>query len=441
MTTTTTTSTGPARRPARWATAVRLRAGRLGLHGLALTGDPVARWALGSPRTDVYALYERIRAAGPVVRSRAGVHAVTGRELCEAVLRDPRFGVRGPDSAPAAVGTDPADADRPVALSGSFLEMDGADHTRLRRAVAPAFRPKLVRGWADRADAVLDELVDRAEAIARRDGRVDLMAEIAAPFPIAIISDLLGVPDVDAAEFRRIGGLAGDSLDGVRSLRQVDELRAAGTALQRMFTRLLDEKAADPRDDVLSTLAAARAEGTISVEDAIGVAGLLLIAGFETTVNLIGNGLAALHGQPGRWQELADDPGLAPAVVEEALRFDPSVQGTARVAQTDVELAGTALPRGSVVLVLTAAANRDPATYTRPAVFDPHRTGEPDHLTFSSGVHYCLGAPLARLEGEVALRTLARRWPRLRLLPGAARRPTSTIRGFAALPAVPVPPG
>jgi cytochrome P450 len=323
----------------------------------------------------------------------------------------------------------------PATVSGSFLEEDPPDHGRLRRVVAPAFRPRAVRSWAPRVEAVLHDLLDRLERTGRlRDG-FDVMADLAAPFPIAVVSTVLGVPEADAARFREIGAIAGKALDGVRSLREADRLRAVGLELEEMFTRILDQRAADPRDDVLSVLAAARAEGTVGVAEALETAGLLLIAGFETTVNLIGNGIAALHAHPDRWAELVADPALAPAVVEETLRWDPSVQGTTRLAHADTTLAGTPVRAGATLLVLTAAANRDPAAHPDPAVFDPHRTGEPDHLTFSSGIHYCLGAPLARLEGEVAFRVLAARLPDLRLPAGARRRPGAIIRGYASLPA------
>lgn len=413
----------------------RLGVQELSLRALALTGDPAARWMLGSPRTDVYALYERIRARGPVARSRTGVLAVTSTELCEQVLRDPTFGVRpaGDPVRPDPLAPDPLAM--PATVSGSMLERDPPDHGRLRRTVAPAFRPRVARGWAPRVEATLHRLVDDVEHRLRRDGRVDLMAGLAAPFPIAVISDVLGVPEADAARFREIGAVVGQALDGVRTLRQADRLRAAGLELQDLFARLLDERAADPRDDVLSVVAAARAAGTATGDEALETAGLLLVAGFETTVNLIGNGIAALHANPPWWERLVADPELAPRVVEETLRWDPSVQATTRIAHADTALAGVPVPAGTTVLVLTAAANRDPAAHPRPAVFDPLRTGEPDHLAFSSGVHYCLGTPLARLEGEIAFRVLARRLPRLRLLPGARRPAGAVIRGYATLPA------
>jgi hypothetical protein len=408
---------------------LQLATRRLVLAALTAGGDPVARWLRG--RTDdVYPVYEDIRRRGPLVSSRTGTSAVTSRLLCDHVLRHPSFGVL-PVTGPAP---DPVTADMPAPLNGSFLELDPPDHTRLRRLTAPSFRPAVMRAHTGWIQELADGLADRTRHRLRRGEPADLVADFAAPFPIAVISRLLGVPDRDAGRFQRIGALVGQSLDGVTSMRQADQLRRGGADLERLFTRLLDERAGNPGDDVLSVLAAARADGRATVRDALETAGLLLIAGFETTVNLIGNAVAALDRHPRHWHELCADPGLAAAVVEETLRWDPSVQGTARIAHAGTEIAGTVVPAGSTVLVLLAAANRDPAVYHRPALFDPHRSGEPEHLTFSAGIHYCLGAALARIEGAAALRALAGTLPRLGVLPGARRRRGATIRGYAQLP-------
>ena len=423
----------PSSRADRLAVRARLGVQEVSLRGLALVGDPVARWIHGSPRTDVYALYERIRRRGPVVRSRTGLFALTSAQLCEQVLRDPTFGVRPADGP----RTDPmAPMSMPPTVSGSFLEMDPPEHTRLRRVVAPAFRPKAVRSWAPRVEAVLHRLIEELERSGRLQTGFDVMEDLASPFPIAVISEVLGIPDVHAARFREIGSIVGQALDGVRTLPQADRLYAAGVELEEMFTQILNQRAVDPRDDVLSVLATARAEGGLGVTDALETAGLLLVAGFETTVNLIGNGVAALQTHPDWWARLREEPEVAPAVVEETLRWDPSVQATSRIAHADTELAGIPVPAGTTVLVLLAAANRDPAAHENPSAFDPGRGGDPYHLSFSSGMHYCLGAPLARLEGEIAFRVLSARLPQLRLRPGARRRAGATIRGYATLPAV-----
>ena len=185
---------------------------------------------------------------------------------------------------------------------------------------------------------------------------------------------------------------------------------------------------------MLSLLAAARADGQLDLGELVAACGLLLIAGFETTVNLIGNATMALARHPDQWQLLRDDPALAAGAVEETLRFDPSVQATVRVPHEPVVLAGTTVEPGTRVLLLLGAAHRDPAAYPDPHRFDIQRAGGPDHLAFSSGIHYCLGAPLARLEGEIALVALAERLPQLRVTGPLRRRPGNAIRGFATIP-------
>ena len=399
------------------------------ISALAAAGDPLARVLRGWPRTDVYAGYERIRLRGDLTQSRLGLYSVNSRRLTEDILRDPRFSVQ-PDTAertPSRIDL----AQGP--LSGSFLELDPPRHTRLRRLVAPAFRPKLIRNFTPVVDEVLAEIMDRLQGRER----FDLMADLAGVFPIAVISRLLGIPAADATRFSRVGVLVSQSLDGVRSIRQAQLLREAGRELAVLFRRLADERRRDPQDDVISLLATAEADGELAADDLVATCGLLLVAGFETTVNLIGNAVVALQRQPGAWERLVADPGLAETAVEETLRFDPPVQLTVRFASEDVEVEGHRLPRATVVAVLLAAANRDPAAYADAGRFRLDRQGEPEHLAFSSGIHYCLGAPLARLEGARALRALAERWPNLTLLPGAQRRSGTTIRGYAALPVGP----
>lgn len=422
-----------------WRAATTVAARRAATGVLAAAGDPVAAWLWGGGRSDVYATYERIRARGPLVVSPTGLRAVTSRALCEEVLRHPDMGVRLPGDRELAV--DPLATGMSATISRSFLSLDAPDHARLRRVAAPTFRPKVVRSWAPRVAALAETMADDLARDLADGGvdSVDLVAAFAARFPVAVIGEVMGVGGVDAERFAAIGALVGTALDGVRTPAEAQRLRAAGAELEVMFSRLLDERAAEPREDALSVIAAARAQGRADTADALGIAGLLLIAGFETTVNLVGNAVAALQGGgPGgsreRWRELVDEPDLAPAVVEEALRHEPSVQNTARIAHVDVEIAGRTVPAGTPVLVVIAAGNRDPEAYARPAVFDPHRSGEPDHLAFSSGEHYCLGAPLARMEGDAALRALVRAVPDLVLAPGARHRRGRILRGYERLP-------
>jgi cytochrome P450 len=432
------TTPGPTNRAGvgpRWHHVVRAAQQRVLLRGLAATGDPIARWALARPGDDHYDTFERIRSRGRLVPSRIGVLTLTGHADCAAALGDPRFGVRTADGgSPRAAPLDDA-AFAP--LDWSLLDLDPPDHTRLRRLVAPAFRPSLMRPFRARVETMCDALVDRLASRLATDGTADLMPTFAAPLPIGVVSELLGIPDADAEEFDRIGAIVGRALDGVTSGAQARQVSAAAGRLATLFDRLLDQKRADPVDDVLSTLAASVADTGTARDEAVSLAALLLVAGFETALNLIGNSVASVLEQPDVWRALAEaeDDTLADAVVQESLRYEPPVQATMRVSHVPVDLGGGAVvPAGRPVLVVIAAANRDPAVFADPDRFDPARTDGAAHLAFSGGVHYCVGAPLARLEGAVALRSLARRMPDLALAGGAARRDGVTIRGWARLP-------
>ncbi len=406
----------------------RIAAARATLWALARSGDLPSQFLQAKPGDDVYSLYQQMRAKGPVHRSRTGGYVVTSHALCSQVLRDPRFRVRDLRDRPADFGPLSSDTGGPV--PESFLEQDPPDHTRLRRLTAPAFRPKLIRSYRSRVEAIAGDLLDTA---ARR-GRFDLITDFAAPLPITVISEMLGIPDVDVDCFARFGAVVGQSLGGVFSMRQAEELHAASEDMVQLFIKLERHRRRHPGDDVLSILTTAKADGQLSFEELVATCSLLLIAGFETTVNLIGNTTVALAQRPDQWNLLRDDLDRAAATVEETLRFDPPVQATVRVPHEPVELAGQILPAGARVMVMLAAANRDPEVYPEPDRFDITRTGGPEHLAFSSGVHYCLGAALARLEGEVALQVLARRLPRLQVTGPLRRRPGNAIRGFASIP-------
>ncbi len=409
---------------------LRTTAARSALWVLARSGDPLAQVLEPDRDTDAPALYERMRARGPVHRSRTGSLIVTSHALCSAVLRDPRFRVR--DSAGRPAEFDPLSPDVGSALTGSFLEQDPPDHTRLRRLVAPAFRPRLVRGYRERITATAHELLETA---ARR-GTFDLVADLAAPLPIRVITDLLGVPDVDVERFARYGAVVGSALGGIWSARQAAELRAATGDLEALFVRLHRERAGAPGDDVLSLLGAAHGAGQLDLTELVAACGLLLIAGFETTVNLIGNAVVALHDHPEQWALLRAEPDRAVAAVEETLRYDPPVQLTVRVPHEEVELGGVRVGADQRVVLVLAAAGRDPQVHPDPLRFDITREQTVEHLAFGSGIHYCLGAPLARLEGEIALRVLAERLPELRVTGPLRHRPGGAIRGYRAVPLV-----
>jgi P450-derived glycosyltransferase activator len=380
--------------------------------------DELALLMLHPGRDNPYPLYERLRAKGPITKARVGPWVTTSHSLCNRILRDRQFGVvlDGVDPGPAGGGL-------------SFLEMNPPDHTRLRRLAAPAFSPKQMAGYANRIDKTVRQLLDDLPAA----GSFDLVDSFAAPLPIAVISDLLGVPHTQARDFARWGATIGTALDGVKGVRHIRALMAANAGLERLFEELFEQRRREPADDVVSAVVAAEGD-RITPAEMVPFCILLFIAGFETTVNLISNGVLALLAHPEQWATLGNDPSLAERAVEEILRYDPPVQRTGRVALSDVELDGTRLQRGEFVVVLTGAANRDPSVYDEPARFDISRTLPVEHLAFSSGIHYCLGAPLARMEATMALAALAERLPALRRAGHVVRRNAATIRGPLHLP-------
>jgi cytochrome P450 len=383
-----------------------------------LARDPMALLQLRPGRENPYAIYESLRARGRLVPTRLGNYVTTSHPVSNAVLRDRRLGAR-PDG---AVDTSE--------LNLSFLEMNPPDHTRLRRVALPAFSPKAVATYGPRIEDTVSALLDKAIAA----GSVDFVAALAAPLPIAVITDLLGVPDADSAEFARVGRLIGSALDGIRSLRHARQLDAADQQLKLMFENLFALRRREPRDDIVSHLVTAGGD-QITPDEMLPMCVLLLVAGFETTVNLLGNTVLTLLDHPDQWRDLCADPaGLAPKAVEEGLRYEPPVQRTGRVARQPLELDGKPVRTGQWVITLIGAANRDPEVYPDPNRFDIHRAPGPEHLAFSSGIHYCVGQPLARLEATIALRVLAERAPRLRRIGPVVRRNANTVRGPLRFP-------
>lgn len=410
------------------AAELRLRAQLLAQGGatwaMAKRGDRMARLLHRPWRDDPYEVYQQLRAMGPLVRSKLGVAGCTTHELCEQVLRDRRFGVRLSDGSygdPTAAAVD---------LQLSLLELDPPEHTRIRKLAAPLFRPRKMAEYQELVDETTGELLDAAAAR----GQFDLVRDFAAPLPIRVICALLGLAGVDARRMAHHGAVLGASLDGVRSVRHLRDMRASLAELDAMFTGLIEQRRRAPGTDAISDLVAHLDEDALTGRELVQLCNVLLVAGFETTVNLIGNGSLALLRHPRQWDLLRADPSLAGNVVEETLRWDPPVQMTLRIAHEPLELAGRPLRVDSPVLVLLGAAGRDPAAHPDPDAFDITRADRGEHLAFSSGIHYCLGAPLARLEARAAFRGLAERLPGLRLRGPVRRRPTSVIHGPQQLP-------
>jgi cytochrome P450 len=411
----------------------RLRArGSLGLARATLTvlkasGDPLARLLAEPGAEHVSETYRSLRARGDGWRSRTGLVTVSSHAGCDAVLRNRAVGVHTPTG--RFVGSDPVSTVVLGPLANSFLELDPPEHDRLRRLVTGPFRPAAIRALRPRIEAIAAQYVEALDP-----GQpVDLVAALAARLPIAVIADLLGIPEHRRDGFEEIGRLTGESLDGIRSLDQADRLQRGNQQLLDVLASTRAEGAAP--DSLLGLLEEHLASGGLTEADVAATTGLLLVAGFETTVNLIGNAIHLLLQHPGAWLRLANEPGWAAKVVEETLRLESPVQMTLRTPLAEPCVVGgrQVLP-GHPVLLLMAAANRDPEVFSRPEEFNPDREWPADHLAFSSGIHYCLGAHLARLEAEVALETLARHWPRLRASAGARRRRSVTVRGFASYP-------
>ncbi|OIV36171.1 hypothetical protein BIV57_17735 [Mangrovactinospora gilvigrisea] len=401
---------------------------------VARRGDLLARLDHLPWKINPYPVYREIRerAEGGLYRSTFGLWVTPDHALGHAVLRDRRWKVAGD---PYDALTEDREARAVPEFDLSFLAMDAPDHTRLRRLARPAFSPRRIDAYRPLVERVANRLLDDVERRGRL-GEVDLMADFCAPLPIAVITELLGIPDVDATRFTAYGRVVGGALDGVRNLPQAHRLRAATRDLNALFNDMIELRRRQPGEDAISLLVSELdgGEPAITAAELVGVCKLLLIAGFETTVNLLGNGLLALHRTPGQWKQLVADPGLAADAVEETLRYDAPVQMTSRLAGEEMELAGRTIGKGHLAIVLIGAAGRDPEAHDRPDVFDIARTQRTEHLAFSGGVHYCLGAPLARMEGEVALRVLAERLPDMRITRRPKRRRTTTIRGITELP-------
>ena len=313
----------------------------------------------------------------------------------------------------------------------SLLVTEPPDHTRYRKLVSRVFSVRAVERLRSRTQEIADELLDRLDP----SEPVDLVATYCSLLPVTVIAEILGVPEQDREKVLRFGAAAAPSLDLGIPWREFRHVESALRDFDAWLGQHLDSLRREPGDNLLSQLVVAQ-EGGVSLTDAElrSTAGLVLAAGFETTVNLLGNGVALLAGHPEQRALLAERPELWPNAVDEVLRVDPPVLLTGRVAMADLVVAGEPIPRGAVMVGLLAGANRDPAVFADPDRFDVARENARDHVSFSAGRHYCLGAALARMEGEVGLRTLFERYPDLRVERGAVRRSTRILRGYELLP-------
>lgn len=322
-------------------------------------------------------------------------------------------------------------------LERNMLDLDDPDHARLRSLVSKAFTPRLIERLRGRIEALCEELLDGMERKRERRGGVELVAEYALPLPATVIAELLGVPAEDHARFHRWSS----KLLSISSSRDMLRFLPAALSFVRYLRRLIERRRADPRDDLVTALIRTEEAGDkLSEDELLAMAFLLLVAGHETTVNLISSGTLALFDHPEQMERLRLDPSLAKPAVEELLRYtSPIEMATERYAREDVEIEGTTIPRGEMVLAVLASANRDGRHFEAPDALD--LTREPNrHLAFGrGGVHHCLGAPLARMEAQIALNALLRRFPEAR----SAAKPESLrwrrglfLRGLERLPLV-----
>lgn len=322
-------------------------------------------------------------------------------------------------------------------LTQMMLMKDPPDHTRLRALVSRAFTPRVVQGLRPRVDAIVEGLLAAVQSRGdgRGHGRMEVLEDLATPLPVIVIAELLGVPTTDQSRFKQWSDDIAVVLDG--SVRAAGLPQAAESAAQLAdyLRDIVAKRRSDPQEDLISGLAAARDQsGTLSDDELIANCILLLLAGHETTTNLIGNGVLALLRHPDQMERLRRDPGLAASAVEETLRYDSPVQATSREPFEAVDLFGVRFAAGVEVNTFFGAGNRDPEHFVDPETFDIGRADN-SHIAFGFGTHFCLGAPLARLEGEIALRKLVTHLPPLELLEKEPpRRAGLILRGLAALP-------
>ena len=375
-------------------------------------------------RENPYPLYQYLLANGPVQWNDVlGAWTLARYADVAASLTDPRFSA---DRTRQSV-SESSDYE----FAKSMLVSDPPDHTRLRALVSKAFTPRMVEQLRPRIIAIVGELLER---MARREGAVDLITDLAYPLPVVVIAELLGVPAEDRVKFQQWSAVVAASLDPLVSSELANQVPIARDGLHRYLRGIIAERRRAPRSDLISALVAVEERGDVLSEpELVVMCTLLLIAGHETTVNLIGNGMLALLRHADQLEKLRVEQGLIGVAIEELLRFDSPVQMTGRIALEPVDIDGHTVQPGEWILPLLGAANHDPAQFADPDNLDLARNPNP-HVAFGRGIHFCLGAPLARLEGQIAIGALVRRFPNLQLAGEPVRRNQITLRGLQSLP-------
>ena len=358
-----------------------------------------------------YPMYNRLREEDPVHWSELmDSWILTRYEDVSAVLRDSRFSAnrRQAQNRFVQAARKVEEEFGPFGRTQTMLTSDPPEHTRLRRLVSKAFTPRMVEGLLPRIQDIVDERLD----LAQKAGRMDIIQDLAYPLPVIVIAEMLGIASEHRDQFKRWSDEIVLTLNG--PFTQPDVLERARKSVHELsdyFRGVIEERRKAPGEDLISGLIAAEEQGQILSEDEmLATAMLLLIAGNETTTNLIGNGMLALFRNPDQLRKLRDDPSLTQTAIEEFLRYDGPVQGTGRVAMEDMEIDGRPIKKGQVAFCVLGAANHDPAKFENPDQLDITRQSN-EHVAFGDGIHSCLGAPLARVEGQIAFQTLLRRFP------------------------------
>ena len=402
-----------------------------------MTDSPFAR--LGPQfLADPYPFYEGLRGADPVLWMPElfgiGGWIVTGHAACSAALRSKHFGKEGHKvvAAEKLAAIPQESAEVAERRKSNMLFRDPPDHTRLRGLVTQAFTPRTIERLRPHIAEIAEDLLSSMAA----SGEADLIHDYAFPLPIIVIAELLGVSPADRDQFKL---WSTDLTGGINLGASIEDLTRTGRAMEALsayLTEVIEERRRAPRADLISDLVRVQDAGDqLSMDELLATCRLLLTAGHETTVNLIGNGTLALLRHPEQRAALAADPSRLGHAIEELLRYDSPVQLTVRFAMDDAPLGAHTAKRGDVVILLLGAANRDPAQFAAPARLELGRENAQSHLSFGGGIHYCLGGPLARLEGELAVGALLRRMPDLALAPGEVEwRPHMVLRGPKALP-------
>ncbi|MCX2929597.1 cytochrome P450 [Mycobacterium sp. CVI_P3] len=409
---------------------------RVAANWSARRGDPQAQMVADPAiRADPVPFYTRLRPQGPMIPTRLGYltvdHGVAHELLRSDAFRVVDFGGNLPAPLRWLERRTRDDLLHPL-RPPSLLAVEPPEHTRYRKTVSSVFTTRAVAALRDRVEQTAVDLLD---GLAAGPGVVDVVERYCSQLPVAVIGDILGVPDADRPRILEFGELAAPSLDIGLSWPQYQRVQHGLAGFNQWLSAHLRHLREHPGDDLMSQLIAASEDGAHLDETELqGVAGLVLAAGFETTVNLLGNGIRLLLNSPDQLARLLAEPSLWPNAVEEILRLESPVQLSARVALTDTEVAGTPVRAGQMVVIYLAAANRDPAVFDDPHRFDVERPNAGKHLAFSGGRHFCLGAALARAEGEVGLRRFFTHFPDVQLAGLGSRTDTRVLRGWAELP-------